>query len=181
MPVERSMNGVDRSRCAAWRTWPAILALCLLAIFPGRAIAQSAIEAKILATTQAEGYARMILTFPNKLPKYKVAVVSGVLVVEFEQPIDFAIGEANVKAPEFIVVGRSDPDRLALRFALAQNVRVNTMAAAEELYIDLLPANWRGVAPGLPAEVVAKLARRAEEAERAADIEARRLAGRRSM
>ena len=170
------MNGADLTGCAAWRGWLAIAVLCVLAIVPAGASAQSAIEAKLLATTQAEGYARMILTFPKKLPKYKVAVVSGVLVVEFEQPINFSIGEANVKSPEFIVVGRSDPDRMALRFALAQNVRVNTMAAAEELYIDLLPANWRGVAPGLPAEVVAKLARRAEEAERAADIEARRLA-----
>ena len=176
MPVGRSINGVDVTGCAAWRGWLVVAVLCLLAMFPAGTSAQSAIEAKLLATTQAEGYARMILTFPKKLPKYKVAVVSGVLVVEFEQPIDFSIGEANVKAPEFIVVGRSDPDRMALRFALAQNVRVNTMAAAEELYIDLLPANWRGVAPGLPAEVVAKLARRAEEAERAADIEARRLA-----
>lgn len=149
--------------------------MCLVAAISGRT-AEAATEAKILATTQTEGFARLVLTFPKKLPKYKVAVVSGVLVVEFGQTIEFAVGEANIKSPEFIVVGRSDPDRKALRFALAQNVRVNTMEAAEQLYIDLLPANWRGVAPGLPSEVVAKLARRAEEAEKAADIEARRLA-----
>ncbi|MGI9412864.1 MAG: hypothetical protein ACR2PM_04305 [Hyphomicrobiales bacterium] len=149
-------------------------AFCLVATLAGRP-AQAAMEAKIVATTETDGYARLVLTFP-KLPKDKVAVVSGVLVVEFDRPIEFVLGEANIKSPDFIVVGRSDPDRRALRFALAQNIRVNTMEAAAQLYIDLMPASWRGVAPGLPPEVVAELARRAEEAERAADIEARRLA-----
>ena len=78
--------------------------------------------------------------------------------------------------PEFVVIGRADPDGKALRFALAQNVRVNTMEAGEQLFIDLLPQGWQGVAPGLPPEVVAELARRAADVERAAEIEARRKA-----
>ena len=45
-------------------------------------------------------------------------------------------------------------------------MKVNTIPAAERLYVDLLPENWSGVLPGLPQEVVDELAERAREAER---------------
>src|SRR5690606_13809075 len=44
------------------------------------------------------------------------------------------------------------------------------------LFVDLLPEDWQGVMPGLPPEVIAELARLAEEAARQAEIEARREA-----
>src|SRR5216684_2255101 len=43
---------------------------------------------------------------------------------------------------------------------------VFTLAAAERLYVDLLPDTWTGLPPGLPREVIDELARRAREAEK---------------
>ena len=152
-----------------------MLALAWMAVACLATTVSAQLNTDLMVTTESDGYARMILTFPT-LPGYKVQVVSGVLVLEFDDAISTVLDDTTVKSPEFIVVGRRDPDGKALRFALAQNVRVNTMEAGEQLFIDLLPQNWQGVAPGLPPEVVAELARRAEAAEKAAEIEARRRA-----
>src|ERR1700734_2502765 len=46
-----------------------------------------------------------------------------------------------------------------------QSVTVHAMAAGEKFFIDLLPATWSGLPPGLPQDVVDELARRAREAE----------------
>src|SRR5205085_10060909 len=56
----------------------------------------------------------------------------------------------------------------AVRLALNRRVTVNTMAAGEKLFVDLLPEGWTGLPPGLPQEVVEELARRAREAEKKA-------------
>ena len=40
------------------------------------------------------------------------------------------------------------------------------MAAADKLFVDLLPDNWQGPPPGLPQDVVEELARLARDAER---------------
>ena len=61
-----------------------------------------------------------------------------------------------------------DPDGTAVRLALGRKVTVNTMAAGEKLFVDLLPENWTGLPPGLPQEVIEELARRAREAEKKA-------------
>ena len=62
----------------------------------------------------------------------------------------------------------SDPDGSAVRLALNRKVTVNSMAAGEKLFVDLLPEGWTGLPPGLPQEVVEELARRAREAEKKA-------------
>ena len=49
-----------------------------------------------------------------------------------------------------------------MRIALTQKVKVNSMAAGERLFVDLLPEGWSGVPPGLPQEVVEELAERAQ-------------------
>lgn len=179
---KRQSPGLPRARAVAageiigaGRRWAGVLVLgfVLAAAFCSEARAQ--ISAKLIVTTQAEGYGRMVLTFPS-LPKYKVLVNSGVLVLSFEEPVTTTVDDTTVRSPEFIVVGRVDPDGKALRFALAQDVSVNTMEAGEQLFIDLLPKDWKGVPPGLPAEVIAELARRAEDAERKAAREAIRKA-----
>jgi hypothetical protein len=71
----------------------------------------------------------------------------------------------NVNAPEFISAARRDPDGSAIRLALLRKVKVNTIAAAERLYVDLLPEAWKGPMPGLPQEVIDELVRRARTAE----------------
>ncbi len=54
----------------------------------------------------------------------------------------------------------------AVRLALNRKVTVNSMAAGEKLFVDLLPEGWTGLPPGLPQEVVEELAKRAREAEK---------------
>src|SRR5204862_7786628 len=44
-------------------------------------------------------------------------------------------------------------------------VTPNVMAAGERLFVDLLPESWKGMPPGLPADVVKELAERARAAE----------------
>ena len=61
----------------------------------------------------------------------------------------------------------------AVRLALNRKVTVNTMAAGEKLFVDLLPEGWTGLPPGLPQEVVEELARRAREAEKKARAQQR--------
>ncbi len=61
---------------------------------------------------------------------------------------------------------RRDPDGKGIRIALARKVTMNSMAAGERLFVDLLPDTWIGLAPGLPRDVIDELARRAREAER---------------
>src|SRR5262249_32265529 len=71
-------------------------------------------------------------------------------------------------APTYVSAARQDPDGTAVRIALVRKVTVNTMAAGERLFVDLLPDDWVGVPPGLPQDVVDQLARRAREAEKRA-------------
>ena len=47
---------------------------------------------------------------------------------------------------------RRDPDGRALRFALTQKVKVSSMLAGDQLFIDLLPESWTGEPPPLPRE-----------------------------
>src|SRR5581483_598504 len=61
---------------------------------------------------------------------------------------------------------RADPDGRAVRIALSQKAKINTITAAERFYVDLMPEDWSGLLPGLPQEVVEELAQRAREAER---------------
>ena len=60
---------------------------------------------------------------------------------------------------------RRDPDGKGIRIALARKVTMNSMAAGERLFVDLLPDTWTGLPPGLPRDVIEELARRAREAE----------------
>src|SRR5262249_12971283 len=80
--------------------------------------------------------------------------------------IDVNVERLLAGAPAFISAARRDPDGKAIRIALAQKVTLSSMAAAERLFVDLLPETWTGMPPGLPREVIEELARRAREAEK---------------
>jgi len=142
---------------------------------PAVSHAAERIPAEFAATEEPEGYARLVFSFED-LPEHDVRIDSGVLIVAFEEPLRAAIDPTTLKAPSFISIGRVDPDGKAFRFALVRSLRVNTIVAGEKLFVDLLPSNWSGLPPGLPEEVIAELARRAEEAEQAALAAARREA-----
>ena len=84
----------------------------------------------------------------------------------FTQPVDIDVDASSASAPDYIGAARRDPDGKGLRIALARKVTMNSMAAAERLFVDLLPDTWSGLPPGLPREVIEDLARRARDAEK---------------
>ncbi|MBZ0218411.1 MAG: hypothetical protein K8F25_17775, partial [Fimbriimonadaceae bacterium] len=148
-----------------------LIVLCLPA---SASLAQS--TSKIVATKE-NGYGRIVFNF-DELPEYSIRVTTGVLVVAFDKPIQLDPAKAAVNLSEYVGAARSDPDQRAVRFALTQSMSVNSMEAGEQLFVDLLPADWSGMPPGLPQDVIDRLARRAELAEAKARREALEAAAR---
>jgi tetratricopeptide (TPR) repeat protein len=110
-------------------------------------------------------YTRLIFRLDEAVDA-RVRVAGEIIVIEFKRPVAVSVDRLNAGAPEYISAARRDPDGMAIRIALARKLKVNTIPAAERLYIDLLPDNWTGTMPGLPQDVVDELATRAREAER---------------
>src|SRR5579875_1824122 len=113
-----------------------------------------------------EGFIRLAFRFAQPVPA-AVKLAWPVLIISFQQPVAVAVDGLRAAAPQLIGAARRDPDGMAIRIALKQKVRINTIPAAERYYVDLLPEDWHGVLPGLPLEVVKELAERARAAEQA--------------
>lgn len=116
--------------------------------------------------TAQSGYARLVLKFQEDVPT-EVTVAGAILVIQFKKPVNVPIDLLADSVPAYVGAIRRDPDGTAIRMALTQKVRVNTMTAGERVFIDLLPEKWIGLPPALPAEVVKELSERAIAAERA--------------
>lgn len=114
----------------------------------------------------SQGFARILLHLSEPVES-EVHAAGGIVIVHFRRPVDIAIDKLTHAAPNYVGAARRDPDGRGFRIALNRRVTVNSMAAAERLYIDLLPDTWKGMAPGLPTKVIEELSRRAREAERA--------------
>lgn len=123
-------------------------------------------------------FGRMVLTFPNLnlLPPHKVTSDSGVLVVQFDQPVSLDAEAAVTRLADYVLIVRTDPDGLGVRMALARSVKVNVMEAGPQLFIDFLPGTWKGEPPRLPDEVVTALAKKADEMAKAAAAAQRMIA-----
>ena len=116
--------------------------------------------------TAQPGYARLVLKFQEDVAT-DVTVAGAILVIQFKKPVNIPIDLLVDAVPAYVGAVRRDPDGTAIRMALTQKVRVNTMTAGERVFIDLLPEKWTGLPPALPAEVVKELSERALAAERA--------------
>ncbi len=57
-------------------------------------------------------------------------MTGGILVIQFRQPVDIPVDRLGSAASEYTGAARRDPDGRALRFALAQKVRLSSMTAA---------------------------------------------------
>jgi hypothetical protein len=112
-----------------------------------------------------DGYVRLIVRLAEEVES-TTKVAGGIIVVQFKRPVEVGIEKVANAAPDYVGAARRDPDGAGLRIALSRKVTVNSMAAGERLFIDLLPDTWTGVAPGLPQDVIEDLARRAREAEK---------------
>ncbi|WP_436637288.1 hypothetical protein [Microbaculum sp. FT89] len=152
------------SRCLARRA-RAVACLLVLAALTAAGSARAQVPA-IIEASDTGTYARMIITFDKDVPAFDVTATTGVLVLEFDEPAAPDVARLSDVIGRFITAARRDPDGGAIRLALAQPVTVNTMEAGEKLFVDLMPGDWVGLPPGLPQDVVAELARRAEETEK---------------
>jgi len=151
-----------RRRPARRSKTAAALAFCIVAL----AVPSVAAPLKTtVAVTTSDGYARLVFTASEYIDG-SARQAGNVLIISFKQPLDVSVGRLAERAPGYIGAARRDPDGKGVRLALAQSVTVHAMAAGEKYFVDLLPATWSGVPPGLPQDVVDELARRAREAEK---------------
>ena len=136
----------------------------LAAIAPSRPAVAQAIKGEISVTVE-NGFARFVLLFAEEI-ETKARVANNILTITFEKPVDIAVERVAANSGGYVAAARRDPDKKAIRFALARKVTMNSIGAAERLFVDLLPEGWSGLAPGLPRDVIEELARRARDAER---------------
>lgn len=125
----------------------------------------SAVENAKVQASQQEGYGRLIFTFDDP-PTIETQVSGGVVVISFSAAVDVKVESIARDLPNFVTVARRDPDGKGVRLALSRQAKVNTMAAGEKLFVDIMPESWVGMPPPLPPEVVADLTKRALDAER---------------
>ncbi|TMJ04363.1 MAG: tetratricopeptide repeat protein [Alphaproteobacteria bacterium] len=142
-----------------------LLLAALLLVYPASAGA-APVRGEVAVSTK-EGYARLVFTLAEE-SEADIRLNNGILVIAFKQTLDLSVDRIPVGAPNYVGAARVDPDGSAVRLALNRKVTVNSMAAGEKLFVDLLPEGWTGLPPGLPQEVVEDLARRAREAEKKA-------------
>lgn len=140
-----------------------LLALALLfALF--LAVPARAENAKVEASEQ-DGYGRLVVTFDDP-PSASAKIANGVVVVSFTKPADFSVEHILPALPTFVSSVRRDPDGTGIRLALSRSVKINAVQAGEKFFLDIMPANWKGMPPALPADVIADLTQRALDAER---------------
>ncbi len=125
-----------------------LLAAALVLAPPRVAVAQ---EASLNITAEA-GYGRMVLNFASEtlLPKYTISTDNGVLVLQFDQPVQFSIDRVSTVLRQYVMIARADPEGRGARFALSRGVRVNTMEAGPKLFIDFLPPTGAARRRGCP-------------------------------
>jgi tetratricopeptide (TPR) repeat protein len=148
--------------------WPTLRRLglvvaCGLAVSALAAFDALAGEA-VVRGAEMNRYGRVSLTF-DKANKVNARVANGILIVSFAHPTTIKDERLPLEMPSYVATVRQDPDGSGLRLALTGPYRVNVLEAAEKVFVDLLPETWTGLPPGLPPDVVAELARRAQEAE----------------
>ncbi len=142
-----------------------LMLLALSLIFAGGAQAQP-VKGEI-SVTNAGGFGRIIFRFEQEV-EAEVRASNNIVIIHFKRPVDVQADRISIGLSSYIGAARRDPDGNAIRLALARKVTVNSMAAGERLFVDLLPDTWSGMPPGLPQDIVDELARRAREAERRA-------------
>ncbi|MWV22076.1 hypothetical protein FVE89_08695 [Methylobacterium sp. 2A] len=131
-----------------------------------RLIGAKGTESAAVAGAGPGGYGRIVLTF-DKPVAVKAKLAGGVLLLTYGERVGQGPERLADEMPAYVSSVRRDPDGTGLRVALQRPYRVNLQMAGERVFVDLLPEGWAGLAPPLPPEVVAELARRARVAEEA--------------
>jgi tetratricopeptide (TPR) repeat protein len=136
-----------------------------IAAFAAPGIAEDDLVKATVTGTVNDGYARLVFDM-SEFDDASARLGNNVLVVTFNRPLDVDVDRIATQIPAYVGTARRDPDGKGIRIALSQQVTINATPAGEKYFIDLLPTSWNGPPPGLPADVIADLARRAREAER---------------
>ena len=99
--------------------------LGMLALFLGPVCAQ---ERAQLFVTSEDGFGRLVIDFPARmdLPKYKINYDNGVLAVTFADPVKMQMPDVAVALPDYVSIGRADPDSRGVRFGLKTAVSRST-------------------------------------------------------
>src|SRR6476661_4129283 len=97
----------------------------------------------------AGGYARLVLKLAEDVDTEVIAAGS-ILVVRFKRAVDSPVDQLSDAVPDYVGSVRRDPDGSAIRLSLTRRVTINTMAAGERVFVDMLPDSWSGQLPGLP-------------------------------
>lgn len=112
------------------------------------------------------GFARLVLKLAEDVES-EVMTAGSIIIIRFKRPVDIPVDKLSDAVPDYVGSARRDPDGTAIRLSLSRRATVNTMTAAERIFIDFLPDSWTGPPPPLPSAVVRELAERARAAERA--------------
>lgn len=142
----------------------AVPVLIVLATAMQPALAADPIKGEVSAVVE-NGFARLVFVMAEEVES-QVRVANNIITISFHRPVEVTVDRINAAAGGYISAARRDPDGKAVRLALARKVTVNSMAAGERLFVDLMPDTWIGLAPGLPREVIEELSRRARDAEK---------------
>ncbi|MDB5536501.1 MAG: hypothetical protein JWQ65_1376 [Devosia sp.] len=155
-----------------------LLSIVLAVLGGAMAPAYALDQGQLFVTEEAGGYARLILSFPDRdsLPAYTIKADNGVLSIQFEQPVNIQLPDVGTILPNYVSIARVDPDGKGLRLALKSGFNFNKIDAGEKLFVDLLPLSWQGMPPALPQDVIDELAERARLAAIKAEQE-RKAAG----
>lgn len=146
------------------RLLPLALILISLTVSPA---ARADDPVKGVATfSAANGFARLVFKLAEDVDT-EVSTAGSIVVIRFKRPVDIPVEKLADAVPDYVGMARRDPDGTAIRLSLTRRVTINTMTAAERIFIDFLPDEWAGPPPPLPNDVIRELAERARAAERA--------------
>jgi hypothetical protein len=140
-----------------------LLFAALLLVFPSAAGA-APVKGEV-AVTASNGYVRLVFNLADET-EADVRLANGIVIIGFKSAIEVPVDHIATNSGGYVGAARRDPDGSAIRLALTRKVTVNSMAAGEKFFVDLLPEGWAGLPPGLPQEVIDDLARRAREADK---------------
>ncbi len=124
---------------------------------------------------EKKGFTRLVFEF-DKLPEFSSKTISTVFVLKFKKSVAVNLGDVAAKLPNILTIARRDPDGYGLRFAMVRDFKVSVLRAGNHLIVDFLSKNWRGRLPGIPQDIVDKLAQAVETARLVAEEQARQEA-----
>lgn len=136
---------------------------------PSSVPAGEPMAAMTIRAAETKDFGRLILSFTNFVP-VATSVSRGVVVITFERPVDVSVDHIANDLPMWIAAARLDPDHKALRLGLTRPARPVLTEAGHDVYLDLLPETWKGPLPGLPADVIQELSRKARLADQSKAI-----------